>query len=268
MADSRSRSLGIGALIVAGALLVVPGSPAQAQSCQEWRLRATSGPSPRGEYGMAYDSRRGMTVLVGGANNLAFTSVFRETWEWNGQSWTLVSTGGPTRRCDNAMNYDSTREVVVTFGGYDGTFLRDTWTWNGSDWVLKSNLGPVARADSFMAFDQSDGLMILLGGLASTGVRADTWRWNNTSWLQLAPATVPPARWIHRMAYDAARDEIIVFGGASPSAVLGDMWAWTGSNWSLRTPATVPPARYGNAIAYDSHRQVVVMFGGQTGFDF
>jgi hypothetical protein len=254
--------------VVSEAVLVLALSPAAAQSCQEWRLRATSGPSPRGEFGLAYDSRRGMTVLVGGAQNLGFDNVFRETWEWDGQGWTLVSTGGPTQRCDNAVSYDSTREVVVSFGGYDGTFLRDTWAWNGATWQQKSSTGPAARADASMAFDQTDGAMILFGGLAGATVTQDTWRWNGTAWTTLAPATMPTPRWIHRMAYDAARDEMVVFGGGGTVAVLGDMWTWNGSNWTARTPTTLPAARYGNALAYDSHRQVIVLFGGQTGFNF
>jgi len=209
-----------------------------------------------------------MTVLVGGANNLGFDSVFRETWEWDGQSWTRRSTGGPTQRCDNAMSYDSTREVVLSFGGYNGAFLRDTWAWNGASWQQLSSIGPSARADSFMAFDQSDGTMVLFGGLAGATVVHDTWRWNGTLWSIQGPPTSPPSRWIHRMAYDAARDEIVVFGGAGTAAVLGDMWAWNGSTWSQKTPGALPSARYANAIAYDSDRQVVLLFGGQTGFDF
>ena len=67
------RTLVIGQWIAACALVVVSVSPTPAQSCREWRLRSTSGPSGRGEYGLAYDSRRGVTVLVGGARNLAFT---------------------------------------------------------------------------------------------------------------------------------------------------------------------------------------------------
>jgi hypothetical protein len=244
-------------------------APVRAQSCREWRLRATTGPAPRGEFGLAYDSRRSMTVLVGGAQNLGFNSVFRETWEWNGQAWSLVSTAGPTQRCDNAVNYDAAREVLTSFGGYDGTFLRDTWVWNGAAWQQKSTTGPTARADASLAFDANAGAMILFGGLAGSTVQQDTWRWNGTAWTALTPTTVPPARWIHRAAFDAARNEVLFFGGAAPNnVVLGDMWAWTGSNWSPRTPATLPPARYANALAYDTHRQTVVLFGGQSGAPF
>src|SRR5262245_19859019 len=263
----RNRDI-VGVLIIATSVLVAPARPARAQSCQQWRLRATTGPSPRGEFGLAYDSKRGMTVLVGGADNLQFTSVFRETWEWNGQAWSLVSTRGPQALCDSAVGYDSAREVVVSFGGFDGLFRRDTWTRGATKWELKSSTGPFQRADASMAFDPTDGAMILFGGLSGSVVRQDTWRWDGTSWILQSPATIPPARWIHRMVYDAARDQIVVFGGAGASAVLRDTWVWTGSNWSQLTPATLPLARYANALAYDSDRQLVVMFGGQTGFNF
>jgi hypothetical protein len=166
------------------------------------------------------------------------------------------------------MSYDSTRQVVLSFGGYNGAFLRDTWSWNGTSWQQLSSVGPSARADSSMAFDQSDGTMVLFGGLAGSTVMHDTWRWNGTIWSIQGPAVSPPSRWIHRMAYDAARDEVVVFGGAGTATVLGDMWVWNGSNWVQKTPGTLPSARYADAIAYDSHRQVVVLFGGQTGFDY
>jgi len=256
--------------ILTVAIVLLVSLPAPAQTCREWRLRDVPGPSPRGEFGLAYDPHRDVTVLIGGSSNLTFDAVFRETWEWNGRAWTLVSTGGPTQRCDNAVTYDSTRQAVLSFGGYNGTFLRDTWTWDGT-WVQRSTTGPSARADASIGFDPTDGTATLFGGLAGATVQADTWRWNGTTWSPLAPATVPPLRWIHRAAYDAARDEIVFFGGASRNptpVVLGDMWAWNGSNWVQKTPALLPSARYANALAYDTHRQTVLLFGGQTGNDF
>src|SRR5262245_3058205 len=38
----------------------------------EWRLRATTGPSPRSGHAMAYDSVRGVTVLFGGADSSGY----------------------------------------------------------------------------------------------------------------------------------------------------------------------------------------------------
>src|SRR5262245_19727792 len=101
----------------------------------QWTLRATTGPSPRAEFGMAYDTARGVTVLFGGANCLSFNCVFPDTWEWDGDAWLLRSMGGPIQRCDEAMAYDSIRGVTVIFGGYNGVYLADTWEWDGTNWA-------------------------------------------------------------------------------------------------------------------------------------
>ena len=46
----------ISVILLFSALSVHATFPPQAQSCQEWRLRSTTGPSPRGEFGLAYVS--------------------------------------------------------------------------------------------------------------------------------------------------------------------------------------------------------------------
>src|SRR5262245_7109791 len=115
-------SVGAVAALCTTSSAIAGGQPA-------WVQRASVGPSPRAEFGLAYDSARGVVVLFGGAQNLAFTNVFGDTWEWDGNagSWTLRANTGPTARCDHAMAYDSNRNVTVIFGGYNGTYLGDTW---------------------------------------------------------------------------------------------------------------------------------------------
>jgi hypothetical protein len=44
---------------------------------------------------MAYDEKRGVSVLFGGSNSGIRSG---ETWEWNGRVWTRVATTGPTPR--------------------------------------------------------------------------------------------------------------------------------------------------------------------------
>lgn len=235
----------------------------------QWEQRAGSAPSPRAEFGFAFDAVRHEAVLLGGSNNLAFTGVDQQTWSWDGNDWTLESQTGPAPRCDQAMAYDSQRQVVVIFGGYNGAYLRDTWEWDGATWTERSNTGPSARADSFMAYDSKRGVMVLYGGQNSFGsVVNDTWEWDGSAWVQRTPAASPPARWIHRMAYDSLRDVVVLFGGAGPSSVRGDTWEWDGTTWTQKNPASSPPARYGNGLTYDSKRGLVILFGGQTGFNF
>lgn len=73
-----------------------------------------SGPMERTVSTMAYDSRRGVTVLFGGVGR---AGELGDTWEWNGSTWTQVATTGPSRRANYGMVYDSTRGVTVLFGG-------------------------------------------------------------------------------------------------------------------------------------------------------
>jgi hypothetical protein len=232
-----------------------------------WQEQVISGPSPRCENGFAFDTARDVAVIFGGSANLSFAAVNRETWEYEGIDWTLANQLGPSARCDNAMAYDSIRERVVSFGGFNGVYLGDTWEWNGTSWMSVPGAGPGLRADSFMPFDSARGVMVLFGGQASNGaIRDDTWEYNGIAWTQRATGG-PPARWIQRMAFDSQRNVTVMFGGRSPSGLLADTWEWDGSVWT-QIGVQGPQARYGHAMAYDSDRGVVVLFGGQNGFAF
>ncbi len=252
-------------------LLLALVSTTAAQDGRRWRQLDVSGPSPRGEFGFAYDSARQQSVLLGGSNTLDFTGVNSETWGWNGMAWALLSDTGLSARCDNAMAFDTIRNVVVSFAGYNGAYLSDTLHWDGSSWTDQSASNPGARADSIMAFDSARGVMVLFGGQSSGGsILRDTWEWNGTTWT-LAASTGPPSRWIHRMAYDAQRGVTVMFGGAYPQGLRGDTWEWNGTNWVDKTPpppGLSPSPRYGQAMAYDSDRGVTILYGGQTGFAF
>jgi hypothetical protein len=233
----------------------------------QWEGRGTTGPTPRAEYGFAFDTGRDVAVLLGGSSDLTFAAVNRETWEWNGSAWSLVNQAGPRGRCDNAMAFDSNRGVVVSFGGYRGTYLSDTWEWNGTAWDSVELAGPSARADAFMVFDSARGVMVLFGGQPPVGpILGDTWEYDGKAWAQQA-TTGPPARWIQRMAYDSDRGVTVMFGGAAPGGLLSDTWEWDGTAWDSVEVAG-PSARYGHAMAYDPARHVTILFGGQTGFNF
>lgn len=256
-----SMRICVAVMALAPASWIIAGTPLA------WVQRASTGPSPRVEYGFAYDSARGVVVLFGGANNLSFTSVFADTWEWDGSSWSLRATTGPSARCDNAMAFDSDRSVTVSFGGYSGAFFGDTWEWNGATWVLRTSIGPQPRADSFMVYDAARKVMVLFGGLrANNTIAGDTWEYDGvTATWTLRSNAGPPPRWIARMSYDAARSVTVLFGGAGASGALGDTWEWDGTAWMLRAD-NGPSARYGNAMAFDHHRGVSLIFGGGTTF--
>ncbi len=84
-----------------------------------WTQRASTGPLARAGHAMAYDSGRGRVVLFGGSPN-GSTSLFADTWEWDGTNWNQRNPATPpSARNAHDMAYDSARGRVVLFGGSD-----------------------------------------------------------------------------------------------------------------------------------------------------
>ena len=180
----------------------------------------------------AYDTTRGRLVRYGGGDgNIAHG----ETWEFDGQTWTLITTEGPSARRQPAMAYDSRRGVTVLFGGQNmaNQNLSDTWEWNGTTWTEVSAGGPAPRFGATMVFDDGAGEMLLFGG-RNTIHLSDTWRRSGGSWMQAA-ASGPSARTEANIAYDAARRNIVLYGGDAANGFWqGDTWTWNGQTWGAR----------------------------------
>jgi hypothetical protein len=213
---------------------------------------------------MAYDSRRGVSVLFGGFDNARDN----ETWEWDGTNWSQKSpANAPSPREGPAMAYDSARGVTVLFGGFTAGNVRngETWEWDGTNWTQRMPASsPSPRADTGMAFDSVRGVTVLFGG-DTGGASDETWEWDGANWLLRTPATAPTGRTSHAVAYDSARGVTVLFGGASAGIFNAETWEWDGANWSKRSPVSAPSARAIHAMAYDSARGVTVLFGGNTG---
>ena len=80
-----------------------------------WTLKAETGPSRRDWTAMAYDAKRGVTVLFGGRFFDGSSLIhYDDTWEWDGNAWTEieVEVAGPSPRSLHAMVYDPVSESV------------------------------------------------------------------------------------------------------------------------------------------------------------
>jgi hypothetical protein len=230
-----------------------------------WTQVASTGPSVRSGHVMAYDSARRKTVLFGGKYYSSGYEYVGDTWEWDGSSWTQVSSTGPSARGGSVMAFDSSQNRVIMFGGDDGTvYYGDTWKWDGTTWTQVSSTGPSARSGSAMAYDSARAKTIIFGGYApATGYKGDTWEWNGATWTDKG-AFGPPSGSGHAMAYDSARDKVVLFvlrGFVGPTA---ETWAWNGTTWTQRD-STGPSLRSGHAMAYDSTYKKTVLFGGFDG---
>jgi hypothetical protein len=215
---------------------------------------------------MAYDSSRGVIVLYGG-NMASFSQKLRDTWEWDGTSWTerAVSGPSPSLLSEHAMTFDTTRGVTVLFGGYDrdNVSTGETWEWNGTLWTQRAVSGPSGRGGHAMAYDSARGVTVLFGGTSGSG---ETWEWNGTEWtLRAAGAVAPSGRLFHAMAYDSARGLTVLVGGVASALTPGETWEWNGNVWTERVFSPGPPfTRYEHAIVYDTLQRSTVLFGGYT----
>jgi hypothetical protein len=190
--------------------------------------------------------------------------------EWDGASWAVVATTGPSSRINHAMAYDPGRGRTVLFGGEDtsgnGSYLQpleDTWEWDGTAWVQVASAGPGERAFHAMAHDSRRGRTVLFGGSVYSPVpdaELTTWEWDGATWAQVA-TTGPSARANHAMAFDSARGRTVLFGGTRGQGPLGDTWEWDGTVWE-QVGAPDKLLRWAPALAYDESVQLTMLFGG------
>lgn len=244
---SRFRPRSTLGFLVLGAWLGLGGTSG---SQVDWR-NITPGPGG-GECRMAYDSTRGVVVVLG-------TTQFRTSvWAWDGQEWTctLPGTNAPSAQ-GAAMVYDSLRDRMVVL-----TESAATWEWNGNVWTQRfPATSPRKPADFAMAFDSLRGRTVLFGG-----GNDETWEWDGVDWALRTPSGIrPPWLKYHAMAFDSRRGRTVLFGGHEPNRVSSDTWEWDGTSWHKAAPATNPPPLIEHAMAYDSDRGVVVLSGG-TGY--
>jgi hypothetical protein len=228
-----------------------------------WALRATGDPGPTYAGAMAFDAARGVTVLFGGSSG-GSGNERRETWLWNGTAWTLQTVGTvPAARVFHAMAYDSTRQVIVLFGGHYSVpppqtfpeYLGDTWEWNGTAWSLRSSTGPSPRSSASMAYDAGRQVTVLFGGI-HVSVLGETWEWNGTSW-SLRATTGPAATYGNTMFYDSARERVVMYDGHDEQT-----WVWDGDAATWSSLISGPPERVSSNVAYDEDRGIAVLVGG------
>ena len=103
---------------------------------QEWRHLRVAGPSTRQTYGLAYDARRRLVVLVGGQGGRA-GPYFDDEWTWDGARWSQTTRPRgtvPAGRGGATLLGDSARGRLLYFGGYSDSLLADLWELDASGW--------------------------------------------------------------------------------------------------------------------------------------
>ncbi len=141
-------------------------------------LHPATSPDRRGGAAMAYDRYSSSVILVDGYRAGVGDKAYRDTWRWDGSTWTqLHPLHQPGTREWAAMADAPSLRHLVLFGG-TSKHGSATWLWDGADW-MRSALSPAPgfRAGPAMAADPTGGAL-LFGGVGVSGRRVlgDTWR--------------------------------------------------------------------------------------------
>ena len=153
-----------------------------------WSKREIAGPPGRQAHVLVYDPQRRRVVLFGGMGAGAPGRPgprLADTWEYDGTRWEQRATEGPGARLGAGATFDSTRGVVLLFGGAGPAgFLGDTWSWDGTTWRQLATTGPAPRVMGYLAYDSSRDRTILFGGRKGwpDGDLNDTWEWDGAAW--------------------------------------------------------------------------------------
>jgi Immunoglobulin domain len=250
-----------------------------------WIVIATTGPAPRWDAAMAYDSDRRVSVLFGGeVSEATGPALTNDSWEFDGTNWAQrLPATSPAARSLAQMVYDSHRHRTVLFGGMTNSasgliYGPETWEWDGTNW-LKINTPHIpgfSTQPNFSyanCFDSVRNEMLVFGGVTSTGDVSQLWGYDGTDWRVKSPTgTTPSYTSLNSiMAFDTNRSVAVMYGIVQSAAGKGNIfgysvWEWDGTVWHERPQSGQQPSfQNASAFAYDTFRQECVLYGYDLG---
>jgi hypothetical protein len=246
---------------------------------------ASGAPSPRKQSDVVYDAPNRRFVFFGGRTDGAFygggteSSFSGEVWQLTldgTPAWAKLSPTGqiPTPRAGPGSCYDSERNRMVLFGGYDGDYRWDTEALsltNPPDWSNLPYTGPIwGRTFNATVVRPETQEIYTFGGFGIQGDTNEIWRLAATSplsqWSPVNPSGAPPRpRHGHGAVWDPVRQRLLTFGGIGVS-LENDVWSFSPSpipSWlQLTTLGSPPPPRFAFGIDYDPLRDRLIVVGG------
>jgi len=243
-----------------------------------WELTSGAAPPARWNASVAYDERRQVAIVAGGARKSATgasVEVMGDTWQGRGRNWQRGAGTELPALDHHAMVYDESRHAVIAFGGIPSVrsapWPTDTWQFTDAGWTRLAADGPEGRGRTALAFDRVRGHTVLFGGVGAPPgpgqpqtFFGDTWVLEDGRWRKVGDAG-PPGRYAHAMVFDEQAGVVLLFGGASAhrGAELSDMWQWDGRRWTeIGLSGPTPGPRYQPVMVYDRARRRTVLYGG------
>lgn len=229
-----------------------------------WVCLSDDGPPGREDAEMVWDAARERMVLFGGRRRVGQSeTILTDTWEWDGQRWSMRDSTGPEPRVHMVMAFDvATRSIVLAGGGSRIANYRDTWQWQGAGWSRQTSVVPEGCIPNTMVSGVTAALLVcaqmdsVAGRIGLFGVRLLELR--NRQW---TPASDPGPRFSPRAATAASREQILLFDGWPPPQAPAVTQVFERGAWSV-AEGPGPEKRRSPSLAYDAGRRRIVLYGG------
>jgi hypothetical protein len=188
-------------------------------------LDPPNSPEGRKYASAAFDRVRGRLVLYGGfkttvtidpdtEREVLTDSLFRDTWEFDGTTWTKTGDDGPDV-ISSVMVYDGTRDEVLLIGmKTDSNTVMYRYTYPGWEQMTPAKL-PACVSGAAAVWQRTFGNVLLYGGACNNGfVPGLTVEWDGTNWAAVDGSLSAGRLYGHAMVWDDARGEALLFGGS------------------------------------------------------
>lgn len=236
-----------------------------------WTKRSFSGgPEARIFAEATWDPVTERVLVVGGRTIGASPTYYKDAWEWNGSSWTLMAPVPVSNAQDLAfhrLTTDVARKRIVLAS------VSDTYEFDAATWTARTEVPmptAVGRGGTRAVLDPVHREVIVVGGYTTNqlaGFATDTLIWNG-EWIAGPTANHPPGRGAFGFTYDPIRDEAVLFGGEVATGNNADTYVYrhrATRTWTKLSPAASPQARSRLSMAWDGNRGRVMLFGGTAG---
>ena len=133
---------------------------------------SSSGPNPRFNSSLLYDSKKGDVLLYGGEG--AANDQYGDTWSWNGNEWVH-------RRNSNYSNFGN---MAIYLGSEDGIFLfgrlgdlanyNSTMVFTDDGWKVSTTNLPFNDESDLVTYDSKNNRLIMVKAV-SPDKPCETW---------------------------------------------------------------------------------------------
>jgi hypothetical protein len=251
-------------------------------------LQLAATPPPSYDHSAVYDPDRARMLTFGGVASYPDGAMLSsELWAVSlGDTTTctpLIALPGswPGARAGQSAVYDTQRQRMILFGGWNGAYLNDLFALSATDTgtVRWTQLFPMGlpcgpRWGHSAIYDPVRDRMVVFGGCDGVAICGDVWALSlsgRTQWqmLGVGGGPGPSARYDHCAIYDPVRDRMIVFGGSTEYGDQNDVWSLSLADvepqWTSISTGYGPPSMHGQAAIYDPVRDRMIVFGPPWG---